>query len=105
MSFVSYDLSIDLIRCLRAPLATLRRHDADLTKQLTRAATSVSLNLAEGCARTGADRRHLYRIALGSLQEVRAAVDVAMAHGWLDEDAGRAAMLERLGRLIYGLVR
>jgi four helix bundle protein len=105
MAFVAYDLSIDLIRGLRGPLAKIRRHDADLTKQLSRAASSVALNLAEGSGRAGADRRHLYRIALGSLHEVRAALDVATAHGWLDDDRAREADIARLGRLLNGLVR
>jgi four helix bundle protein len=105
MSFVAYDLSLDLIRSLRSPLALIKRHDADLAKQLTRASSSIALNLAEGCARAGADRRHLYRIALGSANEVRAALEVAMAHGWLDVDGERAALVSRLGRLIQGLVR
>jgi four helix bundle protein len=82
MRFVAYDVSIELIRCLRAPIAAIKRHDVDLARQLPRSSSSVSLNLAEGSGRAGGDRRHLYRVALGSALEVKATLDVAMAHGW-----------------------
>src|SRR5262249_42356811 len=83
MSFIAYDLTIDLIRRLREPLAIIRRHDAPLAKQACNAVNSVALNLAEGSGRAGGDRQHHFRIALGSLREVGAALEIAAAHGWL----------------------
>ena len=104
MRFVSYDLALDIIRTLRAPLAVIRRHDAALAKQGQNAATSVLLNLAEGNGRDGGDRLHHFRIALGSLREVGAVLDIAAAFGWLDEPP-LAAERDRLCGLIYGLQR
>ena len=104
MSFIAYDLTIDLIRCLREPLAIIRRHDAALAKQATNAVNSIALNLAEGRGRFGGDRQHCFRIALGSLHEVGAALDIAAAHGWLAAPPF-AAERDRLAGLIFGLQR
>ena len=104
MCFVASDVSHQLVRQLREPLAALRRHDADLAKQAMRALTSVPLNIAEGSGRSGADRRYHYRVALGSLRELGAALEVAVALGYLAE-APCAAERDRLGGLIYGLQR
>ena len=104
MRFVAYDLALDIIRNLQAPLATVRRHNAALAKQGTNAADSVLLNLAEGSGRDGGDRLHHFRIALGSLREVGAVLDIASVHGWLPA-APLAAERDRLCGLIYGLQR
>ena len=104
MRFLAYDLSIDLIVQLRAALARIKRHDAALAKQGRDAAGSVSLNLGEGNGRAGADRLHHFRIALGSLREVGAVLDVAVAFGYLDE-APLARERDRLCGIIYGLQR
>ena len=62
-------LSLEIIRSLKEPLAQLESVNPDLARQLRRAAVSVSLNLSEGRRRVGKDRRHHWRIALGSLDE------------------------------------
>lgn len=104
MRSLVYDLSLDLIRGLREPLRRIRQHDAALGKQGTNALNSVALNAAEAGGRTGGDKLHLVRIALGSLREVGAVLDIAAAHGWLDA-APMAAERDRLGALLYGLQR
>jgi four helix bundle protein len=104
MRFVAYDLALDLVSHLRAPLAAIRHHDADLAKQACRALASVPLNIAEANGRAGRDRLHLFRVALGSLRELGAALDVAAAFGWLD-DAPYAAERDRLCGVLYGLQR
>ena len=104
MRSLVYALSLDLIRGLREPLRRIRQHDAALAKQGTNALNSVALNAAEAGGRIGGDKLHLVRIALGSLREVGAVLDIAAAHGWLD-DAPLAAERDRLGALLYGLQR
>jgi four helix bundle protein len=101
--FAAYDTSLELIRELRTVVAVLRQHDRDLTNQLRRASTSISLNLAEGRERTGGDRRHFFEIARGSASEVRAALDTADAWGWPVTLGPSRAVLDRLGGLLYGL--
>lgn len=79
MAFEAHELTLDLIGLLHPVLTKLRRHDVSLTKQLTTAAASIALNLAEGAERKGGDRKHLFAIASGSAAEVRSILRVALA--------------------------
>jgi four helix bundle protein len=81
----------------------LRKHDRELASQLHRAATSVTLNIAEGRDRSGGDQRRSYEIAAGSASEVHAALDTADAWGWpVELDASRA-LVRRVRALLHGL--
>ena len=104
MSFVAYDLSLDYVRAVAPMLAALRSRDPSLARQAQSAVASISLNLAEGSGRRGADRRHLYRIAYGSFREVRAAFDVAVALGLFDAPPA-PVLTDRLGAVLYRLTR
>ncbi len=99
MSFLAYDL----IRALREPLAIIKRHDADEARQTRRCANSVARNIAEASGRSGGDRLHLFAIAYGSLRETRAALDIAVANGWIAEDTHAHAVAARLGGMLYRL--
>ncbi len=100
-------LSIDLIHLLRPVVAALRQRRAGLADQLERAATSVALNLAEAGGRAGRDRVRVLRIAAGEAREVRTALAVAGAWGYLDDAtlAPAAALADRLGGVVHGLIR
>ena len=104
MRFIAYDLSIDLVTALRSTLARIKRHDAALAKQGRDALGSVPLNLNEANGRTGGDRLHHFRIALGSLREVGAVLDVAVAMGYLDV-APMIRERDRLCGIIFSLQR
>ena len=96
--FEALDLSYRLIEAL-APIASkIGRSDTDLAKQLRRAASSNSLNLAEGSGRTGNDRRRHFRIATGSCKESEAALRVAEAWGYV-KTAELNPAYELFGRL------
>ena len=84
MRFQCLDVSLALVRSLRRPVERIQSHDRSLADQLRRAATSISLNLAEGRRRTGKDRRHLWRVAAGSADETRSCLLVADAWGYVD---------------------
>ncbi len=65
--------------------------------QFDRALLSVVLNLAEGCGKlTGKDRRKFYSIALGSLREVQAILDLSEQHELIQKSDPVAACLFRL---------
>ncbi len=104
MAFQVFEVSLELIRSLEQPLATLDRRDTDLAKQLRRAAASVSLNLSEGSRRQGKDRIHLWRVAAGSADEVAASLRVAEAFGYL-KAAGSAQSLALCDRVLAMLWR
>ena len=80
---------------------------SDLMRQLTRAASSVALNIAEGQGRmTARDRRHFATVARGSLCEVVACLQILRADGALPEgqfDGLMGQATEVLG-LLNGLI-
>ena len=64
-----------------------------------RAASSVALNLNEGSAkRSPADRRRFYEIALGSVRECEAIVELLEAERLKEP-------IDKLARHVYKLVR
>ena len=106
--FIAYEVSLELIRCVRDVLPIVQRFDSDLADQMKRAASSVVLNLAEGARLSGGNKRRHYEIAHGSANEVKGAVDVANAWGWIDDAALRAVLdrqLALLWRLTHGSAR
>lgn len=79
-----------------------------LADQLSRAAVSISCNLAEGHGRWHMpDKRQFYWIARGSLFECVSIVQTLRRSGMLNEaDYARDyARLEELARLLSGLIR
>lgn len=90
--FIAFNLALDIVRALRPLMEQLQKHDADLAKQLRRAASSVALNLAEGRRRIKRDRLHCWRIAAGSADEVRACLYTADAWGYLPTDSLETAL-------------
>jgi four helix bundle protein len=80
-----YDVMLKVLRWLRAVIAQIEKHDTDLARQMRRAGTSVTLNVAEGSGSSGGNRRMRYRSALGSAREVMACLQSAEALGYIDE--------------------
>ena len=103
MNFEAFEISLQLIAALRTPIERLQQHDASLANQLRRAASSVPLNLSEGRRRVGRDRLHLWRIAAGSADEVLAALRVAQAWGYVEQDlvAESLALLDRVLAMLW----
>lgn len=98
-----YPVTIQIARDAGRCAKLIAQHDADLARQLRRAATSIALNVAEGAGVTAGHRRQRYSTALGSAYEVRACFEVAVAMEYLralDPDANA-----RLDRVIGTLVK
>lgn len=79
-----------------------------LRDQLERAASSICLDLAEGCARrTRPDRLHFFSVAQGSAAECAAAVDILRALGQTShqEAVGAKHKLARIIQMLVGLRR
>jgi len=101
--FVAYTVAIELIHDLRDLVPVIKRHDRDLADQIHRAATSVALNLSEGrCLTAGNQRRH-YELAHGSASEVKGALDLAEAWGWVADTTAPRRTLDRLLALLWRL--
>jgi four helix bundle protein len=79
-----------------------------LTSQIRRAAVSIPANLAEGAGRRSPKEfAHFLSNSQGSASELETELIIANRLGYLDEAsfARLIAQLERIGRLITGLVR
>ena len=100
---IAYDVSLELISQLRGVMPAIKRADRNLADQIGRAATSITLNVAEGSGRTAGDQRRMYETAYGSAKEVRAAIAVGVAWGWIGEPAPLLRILDRLLGLLWGL--
>ena len=98
-----YGATIEMARDAGIASRMIAQHDADLARQLRRAATSVPLNLAEGSGLSGGNRRLRYATALGSARETRACFDVAVALDYIAPLGFEA--LDRLDKVIATLVK
>ena len=105
--FEALEVSLELVRSLRRPVESIRRRHPELFRQLRDAATSVTLNLAEGRRRRGNDRTHLWRVAAGSADDVYAALRLALAWGHLSESSVQQslALVDRLQAMIWPLTK
>jgi four helix bundle protein len=98
-----HDDMLDVIRSMRGALGTIDKRDADLVRQLRRAASSVVLNIAEGSGSFGRVRTVRYRTALGSARETLACLQTAEAFGYVEPVSSK--MIESMNRIIGTLVR
>lgn len=94
MSLQVQDVALEAIAALRPLMPLIRRSDRSLADQLTRAASSVVLNIAEGACSDPGNRRARYFSAAGSANEARAALRVAVT--WGHVTAARASDAEKL---------
>ena len=103
MPFDALEVSLEAIHSLRVPLARIRSRNSKLHDQIERAASSVPMNLAEGRRRNGKDRIHLWRVAAGSADEIRTALRVALAFGYVQkkEVEQTVALLDRVLAMIW----
>lgn len=93
-TFRTYQLAVEFHRACR----TLRL-PGYLKDQLLRASSSVALNVAEGSAKpTAPDQRRFYAIALGSLRESQAALDLLGA-----APTEIVSLADQLGGCLYRL--
>ena len=105
MRFRTLELSLRCITLLRRLLPTVRKQDPKLAGHLRDAGSSIALNLAEGNRRQGRDQIHLWNVASGSAEEVRTALRVAIAWGYLQEKSTAEALaaLDRLQAMLWKL--
>jgi four helix bundle protein len=90
----SQQIAIEAVKLLRPIVERIHRHDRSLADQIRRAASSVVLNLAEAAYNNAGHRRSRLESARGSANEVRAALSLACAWGYID--AAQAADIDAL---------
>jgi len=102
-NFIAFEVSLELIGALAPLVPIVERNDRELGDQIRRAANSVSLNLGEGQRSAKGNRQKHYAIAHGSANEVKAALLVAQAWGWIERSDRALAIMDRLLALLWKL--
>ena len=116
--FIALDLAVDAAASVLRLLDQLPKRHSDLAGQGRRAVVSGPLlpqaqvtsgdrYLGEGAARVGRDRLYHYRVALGSLKEAKAAVELVVRLTLVDGEAGRESLglLDRACAATWRLVQ
>ena len=94
--FRTYQYSVSFYRSIEK--LVLKGH---LRNQMLRAASSITLNLAEGAGRFGKrDQKKFFTIALGSLRECQAILELAEL-----EQSEAAELADRLGASLFCLIQ
>ncbi len=99
------ELSFQAIEALRPLVVRIKRCDRSLADQLTRAATSVALNIAEGDMSQGGNRTARFFTAAGSANESLAALRAAVAWRYVTSDEAESAggFLRRILAILWKL--
>jgi four helix bundle protein len=107
MSFQVGDLSIELVEALAPLMPRLKQRDKALADQLSRAASSICLNLGEAEFSDPGNRRARLFTAAGSAGETRYALRLAVAWRILSErDAERATgLVRRIVAILWRMTR
>lgn len=96
---------MQLIEALRPLVPRVRARDRGLADQLTRAASSVALNIGEGNYSDPGNRRARFLTAAGSANETRLALRIAVSWGILrptDVDAAQP-LIKRVLSMLWKL--
>jgi four helix bundle protein len=100
-----YHVALDFLVFANGVIEALPRGRSHLADQLTRASTSIVLNLAEGVGRhSKADKRRYYLTARGSATESAALLDICLRLKLVDE-LGHTAAKEMLLRVVSMLIK
>jgi four helix bundle protein len=84
-SLQAQQVALEAVKRLGPVIERIHRRDRSLSDQIRRAASSVVLNLAEASYNNAGHRRARLESARGSANEVRAALGLALAWGYIDE--------------------
>ena len=79
-----YRMLVDVAKAMPDLVSLIPRGEGNLIDHLKRALTSSIFNLSEGNGRSSIKERNRYfDISLGSIEEAKAAIDVALAYRYL----------------------
>ena len=98
-----YNLAMSMTKAVPDLIDKWPRGYAYLSDQLKRAMSSVPLNIAEGNGRRSyPDRKKFFTVALGSISEVSAIIDIAVAYRLIPQSQSESLQDELLQ--IYKMV-
>lgn len=107
VAFQVADLSIELIEELRPLVPRIKQRDKSLADQITRAATSVALNIGEAELSDPGTRRARLCSAAGSANETKMALRAVVAWGILPAPQAEPAraLVMRIIAILWKLTR
>lgn len=107
MAFQVADMSIELIEVLAPLLLRLKQKDRSLADQLSRAASSIALNVGEAQLSDPGNRRARLFTAAGSAKETETALRIAVAWRHLSarDVATALALLRRIVAILWRMTR
>jgi four helix bundle protein len=103
-----YALTLDFLAFASGVIEAMPRGKSHLADQLTRASTSIVLNLAEGAGKySKPDKRRFYLTARGSSTESAALLDVFLRLRLIDSEKHRTGkqMVERIVAMLIRLAQ
>ena len=103
-----YRTSLEFLSHASSMIESLPRGRSDLADQLDRASTSIVLNIAEGAGKFAKrDKRRFYQIAMGSVTECAAILDVCAGLRAIDGPrfAESKVLLERILAMLVKLCK
>ena len=105
MKLVAHEVILQAVEAVAPVLAKVAKRDRELFEQARDAINSAAMNLEEGAAFNDGNRQRHWAIAAGSAREVRMALQLAAAHGYVasGEIAAADALLDRFGALTWPL--
>jgi four helix bundle protein len=107
MALKVHQVALETITALRPLMPRIQRQDRSLSVQLTRAVSSVVLNIGEAEYSDPGNRRARLHSAAGSANESRSALLVAVAWGYVSEPQAwpAAELLDRVVAMLWRLTR
>lgn len=103
-----YNVALDFLIKANGVLERLPRGRGHLADQLTRASTSIVLNIAEGAGKySGPDKRRYFLSAMGSTTECAAIFDILQRLKLVEPEEHRDAktMLDRVAAMLVKLAK
>jgi four helix bundle protein len=100
-------LSIELIETLRPLVPRIKQRDRSLADQLTRAASSIALNIGEAELSDPGNRKARFFSAAGSANETLTALNIAVAWGLVAPVQTHASvtLVRRIVAMLWKLTR
>ena len=98
-----YEVALSVVGDLRGHIENIEKRDPDLGRQMRRAATSVTLNIAEGSYSRGRNRAARYHTALGSMREALACIETGVILGYVTKPD--AELFDRIDHVLATLFK
>jgi len=107
MTLIAETVALEMIDAIKPLIDRMAHHDKALAGQLKRSASSVALNIGEALYSRGGNRQARFQDAMGSANEARLTLKVAVAWGYVGKESATKVdrLLDRTVALLWGLTK